>query len=238
MNSVEPDSEDQHLRLDEETGQFVYTDAPSQSVVMYQLGGRLYPMRSEPRCNTCQSPYRLEIEKKILRGYGYTAVANSLPEDAGLSMSSIRSHVRNGHLPLDETVKRAAVEARALELGLDLEAHEQSLVDHIAFAKVGVQKAFERVINGDEDVTVSDGIALANLLVKVEQTAQGGVDSELMAQVFHAYMRAFVAVVTDERMQQQFARRLSQDPVMVALYERWQSQPQIEDGLIEDAEVV
>lgn len=238
MNSVEPDAEDRHLRLDEETGQFVYSDVPSQSVVMYQLGGRLYPMRSEPRCNTCQSPYRLEVEKKILRGYGYTAVANSLPDDAGLSVSSIRTHVRNGHLPLDETVKRAAVEARAVELGLDLEGHEQSLVDHITFAKVGVQKAFERVMNGDEEITVSDGIALANLLLKVDQNIQGGVDSQLITEVFHAYMRAFMMVVTDERMQQQFARRLSSDPVMVSLYNRWQSNSELEEGSFEDAEVV
>jgi hypothetical protein len=237
MDNLEPDTEDEHLRLDEETGQFIYTDAPSQSVVMYQLGGRLYPMRSEPRCNTCQSSYRLEVEKKVLRGYGYTAIANSLPSDAGLSVSSIRAHFRNGHLPLDETVKRAAVEARASELGLDLEAHEQSLVDHITFAKVGVQKAFERVMNGDEEVTVSDGIALANLLARVEQTAQGGVDSELMSEVFHAYMRAFVSVVTSTEQQQQFARMLGRDPVMVALYSRWQSQPQLEESSIEDAEI-
>lgn len=226
------------LHADERTGQFVYQNGPAQSVLMYQLGGRMYPMRSEPRCNTCQSQYRLEVEKKILRGYGYAAVANSLPDNAGISASSIRSHVTNGHLPLDESVKRAAIEARARELGRDVEAFEESLVDHIVFAKLGVQKAFERVVNGEEEVSVSDGIALANLLVRVDQTAQQGADSELMVEVFHAYMRAFMSVVTDERMQRQFANLLSRDPVMISLYRRWESQESLGDGDVEDAELV
>lgn len=199
------------------------------SVNMYELGGRVYPARSQPQCNTCQSEYRLEIEQKLLRGYGYTAIARSLPDDAGISMSSIRNHVHNGHLPLDESVKRAAVEARAQELGRDIENYEQSLVDHITFAKVGIQKAFQKMADGEEEVTIQDGIAFANLLAKVEQTASESLDTDLVYEVFAAYMRAFVATEPTSDKQRQFANALRRDPILQSLLNRW-SAGELESG--------
>lgn len=194
-------------------GEFHYDEPIPESVATYRLGGRLYPLRSEPRCHTCQSPYRMRVEKGLLRGYSYRAIAESLPSDAHLNASHIRRHVRSKHMPLDENVRRVAIEERARELGHDVESHDQMLADHVTLARVGVQRVFERMQDGELEPDISDGIAFANLLAKLGIHEESAIDEQMLFEILGAYMEAAVEVM-DADQQREFANRLGQHPVL------------------------
>lgn len=189
----------------------------TRSAVMYRLGGRTYPMRSEPKCKVCQSPYRVEIERSLIRSYGPTAVHRSLPVKAQeqISVKNISDHAK-AHLPVDHTIRQAAIQARAQELGTDFESAEGALVDHIVFARLGLQQVYERMADGEIKPSVQDGIAFAQMLLKVEEAAGGGLDEEMMARGFMVYMRAMRQVCTPAQIQQ-MSEIIQQDPIMKAL---------------------
>ena len=205
----------------------------TNSAIMYRLGGREYPMRTVPQCKVCQSHYRVEIERGLIKSYGYTAIHRSLPEQAKteLSIRNIEEHAKR-HLPVDEGIRRAVIEARAREIGVSVEDSHESLVDHISFARVGLGKVYEAMANGDLNPDVKDGIAFANLLLKVEERAGGGVDDEMMFGGFMAYLKAIRSVCTPEQVRE-IGAQLQQDPTMRALLTR--SQRTVEAGDSNDA---
>jgi hypothetical protein len=194
------------------------------SVVMTGVGGRSYPAKVQVRCKTCMSPYRVAIENALLKSYGYTAIVRSLPEDAGLSVRNIQEHFRNGHLPIDESVRRVLIEDDARERGLDIEGFESTLANHVTFAKLGVQKVMQRMMAGELEPNLGHGIAFANLLLKVEEQAGEGVDMEAVSQGFIAYMEVIRQVCSPEQVQA-IADGLSRHPTMNALLNRTSSGP-------------
>src|SRR5690606_33877545 len=103
-----------------------------RSAVSYRLGGRDYPMRSEPKCETCQHEYRAEIERGLLRAYSPTSVWRSLPEkaQAPVSIKQIGTHART-HMPVDIAVRQTFIRERIEEIGRDYETAEGTLVDGI-----------------------------------------------------------------------------------------------------------
>ena len=189
----------------------------ASSAVQYRLGGRTYPMRSEPRCKVCQSPSRMEIERNLIRSYGPTAIHRSLPPQVQekISVRNIADHAA-AHLPVDHTIRQAAVRARAQEMGMDFETAEGALVDHIVFAKTGLQQVYERLVDGEIRPDVQDGIAFARLLLQVEERAGGGMDEEVMGRAFMAYMRAMRQVCTPEQVRA-MSNIIREDPIMQAL---------------------
>lgn len=192
------------------------------STVMYQVGGRRYPMRSAPLCNVCQSfEYRQEIENALLKSYSYAAIHRSLPPDAGISLDSIRNHVVSGHLPLDAAMRRVVIEERAREVGHSVEDHESTLADHITLAKLGVQSVIEQMARGELIPDMKDGIALAGLLARVQETAGEGIDNEVMVQAFMVYMEAIRATCTPEQIRA-IGESVANNPVMAGLMGRVQ----------------
>lgn len=181
------------------------------AAIVYRIGGREYPMRSVPQCKTCQSHYRVEVENAILRGFGYAAVARHLPEQAKLTAENVRDHVTNGHMPIEETVRRALLEQRAEEVGYD-EAR-QTIVDQIGFARVGLQRVFEQMSSGKLEPDISHGIAFARLLQDAEASAGGEIDRQMMLQGFMAYQEAIVATCTPEQVRE-ISRVIKANPVL------------------------
>lgn len=205
-----------------------YSTAPAEgsatvdrpAALMYRIGGHRYPLRSEPKCKVCQSlEYRQEIETALLRGFSYTTIHRSLPERSGLSVRNIRDHVENQHLPLDEAMRRVLIEETARERGLSIEDHEGTLVDHITFAKLGVQRVVEGMQNGTLVPDIKDGIALASLLVRIQETAGEQVDNEVMVSAFRVYMDAIRRTCTPEQIRA-IGEAISANPVMQGLMNR------------------
>lgn len=187
----------------------------SNSTVSYRVGGREYPFRSEPNCLTCQSSYRIEIENALLKGYSYASISRSLPQ-AQLTSDNIFDHVSRGHLPLDEHLRRVVIEQRATELGRDIQRAEGVLTDHIALARLGVQRVIERMQTGDLDPTIADGIQFANLLLRLDEFAGESVDQQAVASSFMAFFEAAKSVM-DPAQFTRFGRLLERNPVLNAL---------------------
>lgn len=190
-------------------------------------------------CKVCQSHSRIQIERALLKSYGYTAIWRSLPEkeQETLSVRNITEHAHK-HLPVEESVRRAVVEARAREIGIDIAGSEVALVDHISFAKVGLQDVFERMQSGELQPDVKDGIAFANILLKVQEVGGEGVDDEALYDSFMAYLAAIESVCSPEQVQA-IGRHIQSNPVMKGLWGRKESEPidaevvdeQVEEGL-------
>lgn len=190
----------------------------SNSSITYRIGGREYPFRSEPNCLTCQSPYRTEIENALLKGYSYASVARSLPQ-AELTAKHLYKHVTNGHLPLDEHMRRVIIDQRAHELGRDVHNAEGVLTDHITFARLGVQRVIEDIQTGRQKVSVGEGIQLASLLIRLDEFAGESVDQHAIAASFMAFMEA-AKTVMDPAQFTRFGQLLDRNPVLNALSKR------------------
>ena len=185
-------------------------------MLMTKVGGRMYQARIEPRCKTCNSPYRSAIETALVKSYGYTAIVRSLPDDAELSVENIKHHFKAGHLPLDESVRRVVIEQDARERGLDIEGYETTLGNHLTLAKLGVQKVLQKMMSGELEPDIKDGIAFASLLSKVEEQAGADYDKATLTQGFIAYYMAIQQVCTPEQAQQ-ISNLIAANPVMKSL---------------------
>lgn len=187
------------------------------SAVMYQLGGRSYAMKTVPTCKVCNHPDRVSIERMAIRGLGPTAVHRALSEQAqdALTVRNIMDH-NHAHLPVDHLVRQAMMEAHAREIGLDPETTTETLVDSYMFARVGLQKVFERMADGEIKPGISDGVAFAQLLMRMDEMAGESVDQDMMARGFMVYMAAMRQVCTPEQIRQ-MGEIIAADPVMQAL---------------------
>jgi len=192
------------------------------SAVSYELGGRLYPMKDVKNCHVCKHPDRVAIERLALRGYGPTAIWNSLPVavQESLSIENVGDHCRL-HLPVDLIVRQAIVEARAKEIGLDPDTETGSLVDRLTFARVGLQKVYERMADGEITPGFSEGVAFAQIVERAEQVGGTQFDTDALAQGFMVYMAA-IRQVCDLDQIRQIGAIIAADPVMQALHQRGQ----------------
>lgn len=191
-------------------GPMLFRDEVPRSARMYEVAGRLYPMKTASRCNTCQSPYRYQIEKHVLHGFAYKRIANALPEDAGITDRAIARHVDN-HMPLDEVQRRAVVESRAAEIGLDIYEHKRSLVDRLSFAKVGMQLAYERMVDGEVVPSIQDGLAFARIIQDMETDHDA--DVEILKRMLSAQLEVAQRVMTPEQ-RTEWAQQLNQHPYL------------------------
>lgn len=199
-------------------------------MLMTRVGGRTYPAKVVSQCKTCCSPYRTQIENALLKSYGYAAIVRSLPEDANLSTENIQQHYRRGHMPIDEAVRRVVIEEDARERGLDIEGYESTLANHVTLAKLGVQRVLQRMAEGELEPDISDGIALANLLLKVEEKAGDDYDRVALTQGFVVYMQAIQQVCSPEQVEA-ITRSIATNPVMNALLSRSTT---VEGEVVED----
>lgn len=161
--------------------------------------------------------FRQQIETALLKGYGYSTIVESLPESANLSARNIEKHVALGHMPLEMHVRRQIIEDRAKEAGKSLADATDSLIDHVAFARLGIQQAYEDIVEGKQHVTVRDAIRLVSLLAKTEKEAGGGgVDNQMVTRAFMVVMNA-IGEHADPEVADAIMDAITADPVMQAL---------------------
>lgn len=192
------------------------------SAVMYRVGGHSYPMRSVAQCNTCQSHYRIEIENLLARGYTYATIWRSLPDKGqeAVSIDSMRNHVSNGHMPLDEMTMRVLLEDRAQELGKSIIEGATAMGDHIAFARIGVARALMDIQTGKQHVSVGQAIRMANLLAKVDLAqAAESMDQQSLMEGMMVYWQAVRRVCSPAQVQA-IGQAINKNPVIQSLLMR------------------
>lgn len=175
-----------------------------RSTVMYRVGGRMYPLRNAANCYVCSSEHRSTIEEELLKGYGYAAVVRHLPEDAGINKDNVVQHVKRGHLPLDVSVRRAIIEDRATAIGKQIEDAEGTIIDHLSFARLGLQRVCERMAEGTLLPDIKDGIEFAKLIIKMDELAGDGqaLDQQVIFRGFLEWMKAIQRVCTPEQVRE------------------------------------
>lgn len=211
------------------TGLDLSDRAAGNSLITYRVGGREYPMRTNRRCKVCQSPYRFDIEEALVLGRTYRRIAEALPEDAELTKENIRNHYHNQHLPLDASVTREIVEARAAAVGKKIEDGVQSLVDGLTLAEVVVQKTFEAIARGELSPEIRDGMAAAKFLADLGQYEDGGADMGAITEAFIVYHEHAQEFMSPEQFQA-FGEALDRNPVLKSLAAKYNGEPETVQG--------
>lgn len=214
------------------------------SMVQVRIGGRFYDAIYEPRCNTCTHPGRQLIEAAVLQNYSYRAIARNMsgkeipgPDDVPTMMpeighASIRNHFVQGHMPMEAAALRRLAEKRAEEIGSKYEEAAEQFVDHHVLASAVVQKTYSRLVMGEIEPEVKDGIAAAKFLSDVERAAGGGggIDSEAWSEAMTIYFETARAIMPPDTWYQ-FTSALASNPILQAISERMAAQ----QGAIEGA---
>jgi hypothetical protein len=211
------------------------------SLVRVQVGGRVFDAKHSTQCRTCMHPARMDIERRLIEGYAFSAIAaefgdtefrkgdGSIQVLPPLSGSSVRYHYRSGHMPLTAATIRDITEKRAEELGAAYDEGVNRVVDHVTAARTILQEGFDRIVSGQEQVDVRETLAAAKLLQDFEDRAQGSVDSEVWSEAMMIYFQTAQELMPPE-MWTIFAQRLSVNPILRGLTDRMTRETRVVDS--------
>ena len=193
--------------------------APSnQSLAFVRVGGREYPSLGSQRCGCCVHPLRESIERQLVQGRSPGSVVASLPEAQPLTARQVGDHYRN-HLPIQDAGVAMYREQQAEARG-DLVAEGAShVVTALSFASRVVSTVDARLVAGEIEPSLTDGLKAAALLAPVEQDVDSDVDMDAINQGFMEYLRAITTVCSREQVQA-IGAHLAANPVMKALWDR------------------
>jgi hypothetical protein len=216
-----------------------------RSMVQVQIGTRVYDAIYEPNCRTCTHPARMLIEEKLLQSYSYRQVAALYsgteidgPEGTRIALptvshQSINNHFRLGHMPLEAATLRKLADRRSQQLGQAYEDRAEQFVDHIVLAEATVQRTYERMVTGEIQPEVKDGLAAAALMAKVEADTTAGLDAEAWSEAMTIYFET-AREVMDPLAWGRFTQALSQNPILSAIERRMnptdEDQPLVIEG--------
>lgn len=189
------------------------------SALVYRIGSREYPMRTVPRCKTCQHPQRSQVETMLMRGYGYAAIRRALGDEgqgseSRLSTENLRNHA--SHMPIDVAVRRAMLEAHATSIGQEIDGCETSIVDALGLLKGVVQATWEGMADGTIQPEISEGISAAKALASFQQFAGSELDVVIAKQALMVFVEIAEDMMPKERFDA-FMLRVKAHPAIKAL---------------------
>ena len=188
------------------------------SVVMIEVNGQRYPMRTVQQCRTCMSPYRLEIEQAILEQRSYQKISDAVADREPGTLpnpgyQSIRDHVRKGHMPIGPTAERALVEARAEQIGRDIESYASGLADYRSVNQIIIQRGMDRLARGELKPSMSELLTAIRMEHSMETASDQGVDAQTWQEALLTYMEVAQAFIPPEHFQA-YGQALAQNPIL------------------------
>jgi hypothetical protein len=214
-----------------------------RSMVRVRIGNREYDAAYVPTCHTCTHPARMWIEEQVLTGWSFRAISARISEVEvegidgqstslpAVSFGAIRAHFQSGHMPLGVEALRQLSEKRAKELGSTYEEAAGRFVDHVVLAEAVIARTHERLVLGDIEPEVKDGLAAAKFLAE-QAAAPGDADTAAWSTAMTRYFET-ARQMMDDRTWNQFAAALASDPILRRLAQAAEAP----DGVV-DAEVV
>lgn len=213
-------------------------------LVKVQIGGKIYDAARVPQCHTCTHPARAEIEQRLLAGHSYREIAlqysgteyvsggevKIFPE---VGWMSIRTHFKNGHMPVEAAALRQIMDERARELSEHYEEETARVVDGYSFARQVLVRAQHEMISGNAKVGIQDGIAAARLLREMETQAGGDLDAEVWSQAMTVYFETAQQIMPPE-MWTRFTEELARNPVLLAIQRRLEASEEPIDAEVID----
>ncbi len=154
------------------------------------------PLKSEPRCNICNSASRQKVDKLLAGQFSYTSIAEELvaydPDFKGKELDTVRKNVERHskrHVDIRSKAIRNIVEARAREQGILLESAEGKITSGRALLDLLIAKATDQATNPDSKVRYADAIEAVKMLEDV-QKAEFQSQLEVMQRQVHAISTA------------------------------------------------
>jgi hypothetical protein len=142
------------------------------ALVTYTVGDREYPLTRSARCHTCRSPHRRTVEILLVGGASCSEAVQDLPDDAGLTSRNVREHVNRGHLPVEHEVVRRLAEEETKGRAEQVEEGVAVRFQAIALASTIVELFTARLLAGELEPTMPDGIRMCKLLARYEQAVR------------------------------------------------------------------
>lgn len=196
-------------------------EAVPASVMMVRVGGQDYPYRRVAACSVCNSPYRMSIERALLQGWSYKRIQNSLDDvehgpHPQPDQWSIRQHVTAEHMPLPSIARRKIIEKRAGEIGRNIEEDSELLLDTVTVNQMIIQRGFERMINGDLDVSMSDLMNALKLQLQIDQQMGETTDAQAWRDAMMEMLSTARRIMPPE-LWQRFGAEMKDSPIIAAL---------------------
>jgi hypothetical protein len=210
----------------------------ADTLIKVKINGEEYHAKYVKACHTCTHPARLAIEEALLGQHSYQAIASQYSgveieaEDGEvftcpeLSWTSVRTHYRNGHMPLEVAALRALADKRSEELADSYNGTLERHVSRYEVAETILAKGYERILSGATPIDAGQTLAAAKFLHDAEQGSQ--VDAEAWSQAMQVYFEVAQELMPED-IWAQFVQRLSVNPVLKAIERKMNS----EDGVIE-----
>jgi hypothetical protein len=210
----------------------------ADTLVKVKINGAEYHAKYVKACHTCTHPARLAIEEALLGSHSYQAIATQysgveIEDEHGevftcpeLAWTSVRTHYRNGHMPLEVAALRALADRRSEEMADSYNGTLDRHVSRYEVAETILAKGYQNILSGSAEVDARDALAAAKFLHEAEQGSQ--VDAEAWSQAMQVYFEVAQEVMP-EALWMQFVQKLSTNPILKAIEKKMNS----EDGVIE-----
>lgn len=191
------------------------------SVTMVEVNGQRYPMKTVPQCRTCMSPYRLEIEQAVLEQRSYQKIADAVADREPGTLpnpgyQSIRDHVNKQHMPIGPTAERALVEARAQQIGRDIETYAAGLADYRSVNQIIIQRGMDRLARGELQPSMAELLTAIRQEHAMETASENGTTAEAYLDALVRYMEVAQSFIPPEQFQA-YGQALARDPILRAL---------------------
>jgi hypothetical protein len=135
------------------------------------VGDTLVAVPVVPQCRVCRSPFRVQVDQGLASGLSPVMVVDRLPSQACLRPRNVREHRRRGHLPADPaTVQTLAATATDMMTATgNVESIVVSAAAEMVLAQRVLQVVFERLVSGEIEPSIRDGLRAARLVHEIEQ---------------------------------------------------------------------
>lgn len=174
-----------------------------------EVGGRVYPYRTNRQCKVCAHPQRLELERTLAEGRGYNGVLE-IVSDTGLTVDNLREHMKAGHMPFEHPTVKEVAETAARDRGAVATTAGRTLGRHLAFCEKVLDRVNERIEEGDLEPTIKEALMAAKIL---SEAPDDGPDLDDLNRAFVAIWETTEAVAGRQVMEE-IGRQLLAHPVL------------------------
>lgn len=213
------------------------------SLVQVKIGNQVYNARHSPMCKVCQHPARMDIELRLVEGWGYARISREFSDveyQVGgrtetlpfIKWSQIRYHYKNNHMPLAAEVERRIIEKRAEALGEDLEQSVERFVDQYTVAQSIMYKGHQRLVTGELQPSLQDTLAAAKLVQQIEDASGEKFDNEAWAQAMTVYFEIVQELMPPDTWSE-LGRRMADNPILAALKKQADGDDAIDAEIVE-----
>lgn len=166
------------------------------------------PIIVEPKCHVCVHPNRLWIERQLIRGQPYMAIARSIP---GVNVDTFRRSLKRHfqeHMDLESAQVRAIMEEEGDLLALNYEDGVKGAFSNLAAINIMIRKGFSDVLDNITTVEPKDMVKLMELYEKMNTASATKMVEEAKAAV-NIFMEA-IRNVFDDNLDRDTSDMLSQ----------------------------